>query len=68
MNSLEHLLAAMLLPAAEGPTIYFVRSPDPLTYVLAAAITAGCALLANGAALAELIGHRISDHQEESAA
>jgi len=63
-----HSIGEMLLPAAEGPTMYFVHTPDPLTYVFAAAITAGCALLANGAALAELVGHRISDHQKESAA
>jgi hypothetical protein len=63
-----HYIGKMLLPAAEGATMYFVHTSDPLTYVFAAAITAGCALHANGAALAELIGQRISDHQKESAA
>jgi hypothetical protein len=51
-----HYLGETLLSAADGPTIYFVHTPDPLTYVFAAAFTAGCVLLAHGAALAELIG------------
>ena len=61
-----HSIGEMLLSAAEGPAMYFVHTADPLTYVSAAAITAGCALLAGGAALIGLIKLSLSENRKEA--
>lgn len=56
-----HFLGQQVLPVTEGPYMRFVHEPDPRTYLYAALITAGFALLVSSTALRRVKDLKLSD-------